>query len=65
MEKILNLGGISNYLIINILKSRIIYSNLPKYTINTNNQIIEAEYFLQFIGTNKEDEKEKYLMFDI
>lgn len=41
-----------------------IFSNLPKYTINTNNQIIEAEYFLQFIGTNKEEETSKYLMFD-
>lgn len=44
-----------------------IFSNLPRYTINknenANNKIIEAEYYLQFVGCS-EDEKEKYLMFD-
>jgi hypothetical protein len=45
-----------------------VFSNLPKYTINTNkdahNQIIDTEYFLQFVGTFKEEETSKYLMFD-
>lgn len=44
-----------------------VFSNLPRYTINknenANNKIIEAEYYLQFVGCS-EDEKEKYLMFD-
>lgn len=46
-----------------------VFSKLPKYTINTNenanNRIIEAEYFLQFIGTYKEEKTSKYLMFDL
>jgi hypothetical protein len=45
-----------------------IFYKLPKYTINNNkeahNQIIDASYYLQFIGTYKEEETSKYLMFD-
>jgi len=46
------------------------FDYLPKYTINTNekgnNQIIEAEYFLQFAGCfENTNENPKYLMFDI
>lgn len=41
-----------------------VFSKLPKFTINKNNHIVYAEFYLQFVG-RVEDDEEKYLMFDL
>lgn len=42
-----------------------VFSILPRFTINTNkdanNRLIEASYFLQFIGFDKNDEKYSFI----
>lgn len=46
-------------------KSESIFNILPKYIFGNNGNILEAEYYLQFIGQVKEEKNQKFILFEI
>ena len=53
----------------NYQNPKMVFSILPSYTINknkdANNDLIEADYYLQFIGLSKETTDEKYIFVNL
>lgn len=45
--------------------SESIFKNIPKYTFGNNGNVIDAKYYLQFIGLTKEEENKKFTLFEV
>lgn len=45
--------------------SESIFKNIPKYTFGDNGSVIDAKYYLQFIGLTKEEENKEFILFEV
>lgn len=45
--------------------SESIFKNIPKYTFGNNGNVIDAKYYLQFIGLTKEEENKEFILFEV
>ena len=46
-------------------KDNIMFKSLPEFVINDKGKLINAEYYLQYVGLFKSDKTEKYIFVDV